>query len=106
MSAEQPERYLMHPKGDNRMYNVYLCSAIDPLLAQGTKLREATSKNNVSFVQGIAYACAELIRAFDEPTYATEIIKGAGLTIADLKRAGTDEYDLAPLEAAIKEIVP
>lgn len=52
------------------------------------------SKETKAFVQGFAAACATLIRTFDEPTMASEILKMNGFKRADLVDASVDEFDL------------
>jgi|SRR6185312_13526372 len=44
------------------------------------------------FMEGIAIACADLVRLFDQPGMAVGIIAGHGFTLADFK--GCESYDL------------
>jgi hypothetical protein len=50
---------------------------------------------------GIAMSVAFLIRDRDEPSIAREWWDATGLTIEQCKRVGLDEYDLAPIRAAL-----
>lgn len=52
------------------------------------------NENTRQFLQGVAYACAELVRNHDQQMMAYEIMRAAGLSKADkLKEARVDEYD-------------
>ena len=50
-------------------------------------------------LQGIAAALGNLAGAQMEPDLAEIVLHSLGLTVADLKAAGADPYDLAPLIA-------
>jgi hypothetical protein len=49
-------------------------------------------------LQGIAAALAELSRTHMEPDLAVMVLESLGLSIADLKAAGADRYDLEALQ--------
>ena len=55
-----------------------------------------------NFEQGLAYAIAELIRLYDEPTMAISILENSGVDIEDLKKAGVVEYDLKTIKKALR----
>jgi hypothetical protein len=54
------------------------------------------------FICGVAYAAAEMSRAFDNPTFAIHILDAAGIDAAELKRAGVDPYDARECRKVIK----
>jgi len=57
----------------------------------------------MGFAQGVAYAAAELSRAFDAPSYAMELLCAAGLTDAKaLRAADVDEYDARECRSVIR----
>jgi hypothetical protein len=49
-------------------------------------------------LQGIAAALGALAREHMEPHLAAMVLDSLGLTLADLKAAGADTYDLEPLQ--------
>ena len=51
-------------------------------------------------LQGIAVALAEVAGSQMEPDVAIFALKNLGFTVADLKKAGADSYDLDILKAA------
>jgi len=51
-------------------------------------------------LQGIAAACAVLARDHGEPDDAAMVLDSLGLTLADLKNAGADAFDLEALRPA------
>ena len=51
-------------------------------------------------LQGIAAALAIVAREHREPDFAMMVLTDMQLSLADLKAAGADPYDLEPLEAA------
>jgi hypothetical protein len=57
--------------------------------------------SNKEFYQGFAVACATLVRSYDEPSMAKYIMTSNGITLRDLKGAGVEEFDLAPLRKAM-----
>ncbi len=48
-------------------------------------------------MQGIACALAELADVHMEPDLAAMVLQSLGLTVADLKKAGADAFDLGRL---------
>jgi hypothetical protein len=55
------------------------------------------------FLQGVALACAELVRNHDQSMMAYEILAPCGLgTIEKLKAADVDEYDAKVLRKVIR----
>jgi hypothetical protein len=50
-------------------------------------------------LQGVAAALGTLARDHRQPDLAAMVLDSLGLTLADLKRAGADAYDLAALTA-------
>lgn len=53
------------------------------------------------YVAGIAMSVAFLIRDRDEPSTALEWWRASGLTLDQCERANVDEYDMAPIRAAL-----
>lgn len=53
------------------------------------------------YVVGIAMSVAFLIRDRDEPSTALEWWRASGLTVEQCERANVDDYDLAPIRAAL-----
>ena len=57
----------------------------------------------LNFEQGLAYAIAELIRLYDEPTMAIEILKNSGYSFKQLKEANVAKYDLDIIKKALRK---
>lgn len=55
------------------------------------------------FYQGFALALASLVRLFDYPTVAVDIMKSNGVDIDDLRKARVEKYDFSVLDKAWKE---
>lgn len=55
----------------------------------------STPVRELSFVQGVVWACARLIEMYDQPSMAVAILRESGAEDSDLK--GCAEYDLAYL---------
>lgn len=53
------------------------------------------------FAQGVAWACQVLLTHFGREKLALDLLSESGLTIDQLDDAGADEYDLAPIRAAL-----
>lgn len=70
------------------------------LAAENERLREAHD-DGVKF--GIALSIAFLLRDRDEPVIAEEWWDATGMTIDACERIGLDEYDLAPIRAALED---
>jgi len=49
---------------------------------------------NNNFMRGYAVVIAHLIRVYDLPSMAKDIMDSDGITIADLKKAKIDDFDL------------
>ena len=60
------------------------------------------NRKKLKFEQGLAYVIAELIRNYDEPTIALEILKSSGFTYKELKQAGVETYDLEIIKKELK----
>jgi hypothetical protein len=60
----------------------------------------------LNFEQGLAYAIAELIRLYDEPTMALSILRNSGISIDNLREGHVSKYDLKVIEKAIKQKEP
>lgn len=58
-------------------------------------------KRNDEFVQGVAYAVAELIRTHDQPTMGRDILNNSGIAREEFERHAAD-YDLNE----IRQILP
>ena len=56
------------------------------------------------FLNGFAIALATVQRMHDDPTAVKDAIEGNGLTIADLRKAGVDPYDLNVLRYCMGEL--
>lgn len=54
------------------------------------------------FRYGVAIALADLNRMFDQPTMVSEVLGNFGYTIAMLKTAGVETYDLKELRKALR----
>ena len=52
---------------------------------------------------GYAVALAEVNRISDNPTLVAEVLRSAGLTIAELARMGLDDFDLDELRKCVAE---
>jgi len=59
------------------------------------------STDERNFIRGFAVAIAELIRSHDQPTTAKDIMKSAGYTIDDFRKADVATYDMEPIEKAL-----
>lgn len=55
------------------------------------------------FTLGIVYAAAELITAFDQPTYAMHLLDAAGINEAKLRALKADPHDVAPCRKLLHE---
>lgn len=55
------------------------------------------------FRQGAAIALAVLARQHDQPAMAADILLQLGLTMAKLRSAGVDAYDLQPLRREVEK---
>lgn len=55
------------------------------------------------FYQGFACALASLARGLGPPSMAIDIMNTNGITLADLEKAGVEEFDLKPLRAEWRE---
>lgn len=74
-----------------------------------TKRPPKVTTNMREFVHGYLIACASVIREFDQPTMAYEILCEVGCcTLGDLKDKGKGlmEFDLKPLRKCIKQEAP
>lgn len=74
-------------------------AALAPDTAARMEEREA---RDAGVSVGIALSVAYLIRDVDQPGYALEWWQAAGLTIEQCERLGLEEYDLAPIAAALE----
>ncbi len=60
-------------------------------------MKKQLSPVDAARLQGIACALGELAETHMEPDLAGMVLQSLGLTVADLKAAGADPYDLARL---------
>jgi hypothetical protein len=58
------------------------------------------AEDHSEFLRGFAIALADMNRLHDAPVHVRDTIEGAGLTLADFKKAGVEEYDLKELRKA------
>ena len=58
------------------------------------------ARDAAEFTRGFAAAVATLIRAFDQPGMAIEIVRSNGLSLADFQRADVEDFDLLPIRKA------
>lgn len=58
------------------------------------------------FIHGLAVGLAIIARDRDEPSLAADAMSGCGYDAADLRAAGVDPYDLAPLRKALRDNTP
>jgi hypothetical protein len=67
-----------------------------PLRLRRPRLRSPQTQRRIHNLryQGIAAALAELARAHMERDLALLVLESLGLSIADLKKAGADAYDI------------
>lgn len=72
-----------------------LCLAID-----SGELVSPAPRNE--WLCGYAVALAEVNRQSDNPTLVAEVLRSAGLTLAELKRIGIDKFDLDELRKCVK----
>jgi len=54
------------------------------------------------YVQGFAYACAQIIRLYDQPSMAINIMEESGIPLEDYKAAA--EYDLKVLRKYVWDL--
>jgi hypothetical protein len=62
----------------------------------------STRGKSAYFTRGFAAALADLVRAYDQPTMASEIAKRSGLTLKDFVAAGVEPFDLDELRGAME----
>jgi hypothetical protein len=55
------------------------------------------------WMQGFACALATLNRLYDHPGLVEGTLVGSGITIAMLKRAGVEDYDLVELKKCVRK---
>jgi len=60
------------------------------------------TKTDKYFYIGFAVAVATLARNHDEPTLARNIMESCGVTLAKLKAASVEEYDLKAIRKAVR----
>jgi hypothetical protein len=73
-----------------------------PSIPRPNRVRHARRVANLR-LQGIATALGELASTHSEPDLAAMVLDTLGLSIADLRRAGADAYDLEHLFLATDE---
>lgn len=61
---------------------------------------EAKQSQEFEFTQGFAAAVAALIRAFDRPSMAIDILTSNGLSLANIEACGAEDFDLEPIRKA------
>jgi len=67
-------------------------------VSHSTRLHPRTRRRIENLrLQGIAAALGELARAHMEPDLAAMVLDSLGVSVADLKAAGADPYDLEAL---------
>lgn len=57
----------------------------------------ARTTDDRDFLHGLAAGLGSLARDHDRPSMALNILTNLGVTVADLRRAKVDGFDLAPL---------
>lgn len=70
-----------------------------PLIIDAVNASEQAANNG--FLHGAAWAIAVLIRHYELPTIALELLNEAGASIEALEAAETNEYDLSSIRQAI-----
>lgn len=63
---------------------------------------DATAAQYAEFYRGFAAALATLIRDFDQPTMAKNIMTSNGVTVRDLQRSKVEPFDLTPIRKAMR----
>ena len=71
------------------------CTLNKHLQAEHERLREQL------FYQGFAVAIADLMRHYDQPTMALNIMKENGITFKQLKKAHCSDFDLKVIQQAL-----
>ncbi len=61
-----------------------------------------TTKHDPEWLRGFAAALGPLVRTFDKPSLVRCVMEGDGITYRDLKAAGVEEFDLAPIRSATR----
>lgn len=61
-----------------------------------SRMNRAKTMKTSDFIQGIAYAVAELNRGHDQPTMCRDILNATGFTLRDFERV-VDPYDMKEL---------
>ena len=62
--------------------------------------KQAGDAKDGEFYCGLAVGLGCLIRDFDQPSMAIDIMKNNGVTFLDLKKAGVEPFDLNPIRKA------
>ena len=62
--------------------------------------KQAGDKKYGDFYCGFAVGLGCLIRDFDQPSMAINIMENNGVTFLDLKKAGVEPFDLKPIRKA------
>ena len=60
------------------------------------------TEHEKGFRVGFGLALAEAQRHFDNPIMVKDVMEGCGLSVAQLKRAGLEEYDLKELRYCMR----
>jgi len=63
--------------------------------------REVARLREQLFYQGFAVAIADLMRHYDQPTMALNIMKENGITFKQLKKAHCSDFDLKVIQQAL-----
>jgi hypothetical protein len=68
-----------------------------------TTARLVRLANEEGVLFGCALVIAEVVRTWDQPTMASEMMKAFGVTVRKAKSAGVEEYDLRELRKAARD---
>lgn len=74
-----------------------ILAKLNVIKGEPRKNKNPTRTYQAGEVCGMALALAEINRKHDQPSIVREVAREAGLTIAEMREAGVDSYDLKEL---------
>lgn len=80
----------------------HVCRAPVAKIDRAARVAGADDAEKRGIEIGMALAAAILVRDFDQPTHAAEILGAAGLDWNAIERLGLDDYDAAPLATIVR----
>jgi hypothetical protein len=99
-AADFADEYNGSTTHDYRLGDCITCRLNVVSRAKPRRNKQKLPTSEASFACGMALALAEMHRATGDDSNVVEVAKAAGLTIAELRKAGVDGYDWRQLKKA------